>query len=52
MDWAKELLNLKLFPIKDVARKLGYADPLYFNRVFKNYSGMSPGSWVKKNSGK
>ncbi|HBC88718.1 MAG TPA: hypothetical protein DCZ94_17390 [Lentisphaeria bacterium] len=50
MDWAKELLKLGLFPIKDVAMKLGYSDPLYFSRVFKDYSGKSPSEWMEDSS--
>ncbi|OGV52522.1 MAG: hypothetical protein A2X45_03935 [Lentisphaerae bacterium GWF2_50_93] len=50
MEWAKELLKFGLFPIKDVAKKLGYSDPLYFSRVFKEHSGKSPSEWMESSS--
>ena len=35
----REITNMK---IKDVARKCGYDDPLYFSKVFKKLTGQSP----------
>lgn len=32
----------KDFPIHELARQFGYANPSYFNRVFKKYTGMTP----------
>ena len=42
MQRAKELLNTTSLSIKEVAWELGFEDPLYFSRVFKRVSGISP----------
>jgi AraC-like DNA-binding protein len=34
--------------IADVARRVGFNDPGYFNRVFRNRQGESPGRWRKR----
>lgn len=34
--------------IKEVAYNLGYSNPLYFSRIFKNYHGISPNKYKKK----
>lgn len=39
---AKNKLFLTNLSIKDIAYQIGYNDPLYFSRVFKKYSGISP----------
>lgn len=39
---AKNKLFLTNLPIKDIAYQVGYNDPLYFSRVFKKHSGISP----------
>ena len=39
---AKTKLFLTNLAIKDIAYQLGYNDPLYFTRVFKKYTGISP----------
>ena len=47
----KEAENLILeseISIGDIAKKVGYDDPLYFSRVFKKYRGYSPSS-LRKN---
>jgi AraC-like DNA-binding protein len=36
-----ELLHT-LRPVKEIARGIGYDDELYFSRVFKKSSGLSP----------
>jgi len=44
---AKELLiksNLKTY---EIAERVGYSDPKYFSRVFKEISGFSPGEYQK-----
>ncbi len=45
---AKNKLFLTNFPIKDIAYEVGYNDPLYFTRVFKKYSGVSPKDFRKQ----
>jgi YesN/AraC family two-component response regulator len=39
---AKNLLFLTNISIKDIAYKVGYNDPLYFSRVFKTHTTVSP----------
>jgi len=44
MEWALRLLsdpNLRL-SVSEAAFRLGYADPLYFSKVFKRHHGFSP----------
>jgi transcriptional regulator GlxA family with amidase domain len=45
MQRAKELLETTDMPIKEVAWKLGFDDPLYFSRIFKKVCGISPSSY-------
>ncbi len=45
---AKNLLRSNQYPVKDVARMVGFEDPFYFNRVFKKETGMSPGKFMKE----
>ena len=42
MQHACELLQASPLPIKDVAAAVGYADPLYFSRVFKSLLRVPP----------
>lgn len=43
MNKARDLLeNEANLSIQEVAWRLGYADPLYFSRVFRNYYGFPP----------
>lgn len=39
---AKNMLFLTDASVKEIAYDLGFNDPLYFSRVFKRYSGISP----------
>ena len=41
---AKRLLKARRMPLSDVWLHLGYCDQSHFNKVFKEYSGMTPGS--------
>jgi AraC-like DNA-binding protein len=45
IQWAKILLETKSQNITEIARRVGYADPFYFSRVFKKRTGQSPSSW-------
>lgn len=45
---AKNELYLTDLPIKAVAYKVGYNDPLYFTRVFKKTCGISPSGFRKQ----
>lgn len=50
METAKEiLLTEDGILLKEVAERVGYSDPLYFSKVFKNSIGMSPRAFMKKN---
>jgi len=42
MDRAKELLLYTDLDVKDIAVELGFADPYYFSRVFKERTGTPP----------
>lgn len=42
---AKELLERGDLPIKEVAFRLGFGDPYYFSRLFKQKSGIAPSGW-------
>ncbi|OAB26618.1 AraC family transcriptional regulator [Paenibacillus macquariensis subsp. defensor] len=42
MDKACELLRLREFTVGEVARSVGYQDPLLFSRMFKKVKGVSP----------
>jgi AraC-like DNA-binding protein len=45
---SKNKLFLTNLPIKDIAYQVGYNDPLYFSRVFKKHSGISPVAFRKQ----
>lgn len=42
---AREMLETTNTPIKQIAAKLGYEDPLYFSRLFKKTAGLPPSSY-------
>jgi AraC-like DNA-binding protein len=42
LDAARRLLATTDLPVQAVARQVGYADPLYFSRVFRREVGKSP----------
>ena len=52
MEEGKELLEKGEMKIKEVADWLGYQDSLYFSKVFKRVTGMSPREYVGKGTGK
>lgn len=45
MKAAKKLLQDTDLPIKDVAEKVGYPDPLHFSKSFKTATGFSPAQY-------
>ena len=52
IDKAKELLKSSSeYKIKDIAAYVGYEDPLYFSKVFKKATGMSPREFVRQEKG-
>jgi two-component system, response regulator YesN len=44
---AKELLLMTELKAYEVAKEIGYPDSAYFSRVFKDYTGMSPGEFQR-----
>ena len=42
MARARELLVTSRLNVKQVAKRVGYTDPLYFSRAFRRHFGMSP----------
>lgn len=48
MERAKELLKNGTFLVRDVAASVGYANPLYFSRVFKKKFGVSPSEYIRQ----
>ena len=48
MQKAKMLLEDMDMKIIQVARSLGYENQSYFNRLFKNYYGVTPGQYREK----
>ncbi|MEK3722760.1 helix-turn-helix transcriptional regulator [Paenibacillus sp. FSL H8-0034] len=48
MERASELLHAGNFTIRDIAVSVGYANSLYFSRVFKKKFGMSPSAYTNK----
>lgn len=48
MEWAKILLMENSFTVSQIARHVGFNDPLYFSKVFKSDTGKSPIAWKKE----
>ena len=42
IERAKELLRRKNISVKMVSNSVGLTDPLYFSRIFKRKTGLSP----------
>lgn len=45
MNAAKKLLRDTSLPIKEIAERVGYPDPLHFSKSFKTATGMSPAQY-------
>lgn len=45
MERARELLKAGSYPISDIAVSVGYANALYFSRMFKKKFGVSPSAY-------
>ena len=45
MEEAKRLMNITRKPISEIAEYLGYSSQSHFQRVFKKYSGQTPGEY-------
>ena len=48
MEKAYALLNNDKLSISDIARSVGYRDPLNFSKMFKKLRGMSPTEYRDK----
>ncbi len=48
VDKAKESLAFTGLEIKEIAENLGFSDPYYFSRVFKEWEGLSPARYRKE----
>ncbi len=46
---AKSLLESSSLGISEIAAKVGYGDSMYFSRIFKQHTGISPLAYRKKN---
>lgn len=51
MEHARELLLNSDCKIYEIAFKVGYPDPKYFCKIFKEYTGVSAKSYARKNCG-
>ncbi len=47
MEKAVYYMDTKRLPINEIARSVGYDDPLYFSRAFKKYFGICPTEYMK-----
>ncbi len=47
IEKAKYYLSCTVMSVKEAAFKVGYANEYYFNRAFKNTTGMTPGNYCK-----
>lgn len=45
---AQQLLDLTNRPIADIAREVGWGDPLYFSKRFRQFAGLSPTEYRAK----
>lgn len=54
IEKACELLtdHIKNYSIADISVMVGYSDPSYFTRIFKQQTGSTPSVWKRKNGGK
>ena len=50
VERAKELLQSGLISISQAAGAVGFCNPYYFSRVFKQYTGLSPSEFLKQQS--
>ena len=48
MTLADHLLQMEELSVKEISSRLGFRDPFYFSRVFREYFGVSPAGARKK----
>ncbi|WP_394550772.1 helix-turn-helix domain-containing protein [Agromyces sp. MMS24-JH15] len=51
MARARQLLDTTALPVAEVAREVGYPDPLYFSRQFRRVHGLSPTAYRAQRKG-
>jgi two-component system response regulator YesN len=49
---AKKLLRESLYGVQEISEQVGYTDPNYFSRVFKEVEGMSPRAYQQQEKSK
>ena len=47
IDKAKQLLKFPPYSIKSISKAVGFTDPLYFSKKFKQYTGINPTDFSK-----
>ena len=45
IEHAKDMIRTRLYTLSDVATACGFSDVYYFNKVFKKYTGITPGKF-------
>jgi two-component system response regulator YesN len=48
INMAKKIMQTSNFKMYQIGEKIGYKDPKYFNKVFKEVTGMSPKEYMRK----
>ncbi len=47
IEKAKQLLSTGFYTTNDIATRTGFHDVYYFSKVFKKFTGTTPGKYVK-----
>ncbi|MDD5687306.1 MAG: AraC family transcriptional regulator [Elusimicrobia bacterium] len=47
IETAKELILTTNLPLKSIAKEVGFTNEYHFNRIFRKYSGLTPGHFRK-----
>ena len=47
IEKAEQLLKFPPYSVKNVAKAVGFSDPLYFSKMFKKHTGMNPTEFSK-----
>ncbi len=50
IEKAKIMFNQGFLKVNLVAKQLGYSDPSYFSKSFKQYTGLTPTEYIKQNN--
>lgn len=52
LEWAKKILKQEItMPVREVAERVGFQDALYFSKVFKKKTGMTPSRFREDGGG-